>query len=402
MVKVLIFSYYSFKDPVFQSAVLPYFTEITYPDHDFLLLTFEHEKYVYEEGEIKRIEQSLKEKRIFWFRLKWRSGSFKPFKKLYDLVQSMTFSLKLIQEHRVNYIYSEGFPGAILGYFITKKAKLPHIVHSFEPHGEYMLEAGVWNKSSWEYKLQKYFEKTVAKKAFAILTATLAMAEKIQCWGTDGKIFKVPSCVDTNLFKPNQEYRNEIRRKLHISERDLLFVYLGKFGGMYMDEQFFELLKQLQEYKSFKSRFLIISTDDHSYIWNQILNYDINRSLVNVVTLSRDEVPKYLNAGDFGVVAVKPYPSKRYCSPIKDGEYWACGLPIIIPEGVSDDFIIAEEEKIGIVWKEGEDLPPKIEKFYMEENMGLIRDKCYSFVKKDRSMDSFVGLYRKLFSSRII
>ena len=43
---------------------------------------------------------------------------------------------------------------------------------------------------------------------------------------------------------------------------------------------------------------------------------------------------------------VKPVPTKRYCTPVKDGEYWALGLPVIITEGISDDSGIIRENGI--------------------------------------------------------
>jgi len=56
--------------------------------------------------------------------------------------------------------------------------------------------------------------------------------------------------------------------------------------------------------------------------------------------------------GDFGITPVKPIPTKRYCTPIKDGEYWALGLPVVITKGISDDSDIIKKYKIGSVLEE--------------------------------------------------
>ena len=63
------------------------------------------------------------------------------------------------------------------------------------------------------------------------------------------------------------------------------------------------------------------------------------------------EVPRYLGLADFALTPVKPVPTKRYCTPIKDGEYWAMGLPVVIPANISDDSDIIEREGIGAVLK---------------------------------------------------
>ncbi|HEY4651975.1 MAG TPA: hypothetical protein VIG72_11210, partial [Pontibacter sp.] len=47
---------------------------------------------------------------------------------------------------------------------------------------------------------------------------------------------------------------------------------------------------------------------------------------------------------------IKPYPSARYCSPVKIGEYWASGLPVLLTEGVGDDSDIIKNEGGGALF----------------------------------------------------
>ncbi len=58
---------------------------------------------------------------------------------------------------------------------------------------------------------------------------------------------------------------------------------------------------------------------------------------------------QYLSAGDLGVVAIPPTPSQVFRTPVKSAHYWAAGLPLVIPAGVSDDADIAAIEGVGIV-----------------------------------------------------
>ncbi|HNT51114.1 MAG TPA: hypothetical protein PKK67_11035, partial [Cyclobacteriaceae bacterium] len=41
--------------------------------------------------------------------------------------------------------------------------------------------------------------------------------------------------------------------------------------------------------------------------------------------------------------------TKKYCTPIKDGEYWALGLPVVIPANISDDSDIILRHEAGAV-----------------------------------------------------
>ena len=68
--------------------------------------------------------------------------------------------------------------------------------------------------------------------------------------------------------------------------------------------------------------------------------------------MSRTAVFLWLSLADFAINPVKPVPTKRFCTSIKDGEYWACGLPVIIPSNISDDSLIIEDNNIGYVLKD--------------------------------------------------
>ena len=63
------------------------------------------------------------------------------------------------------------------------------------------------------------------------------------------------------------------------------------------------------------------------------------------------QVPAYLSLGTFGFCPVKPLPSKEFCTPIKNGEYWAMGLPVVITKNISNDSEIIEKNNAGYVLK---------------------------------------------------
>ena len=62
------------------------------------------------------------------------------------------------------------------------------------------------------------------------------------------------------------------------------------------------------------------------------------------------EVPDYLAASDFAFVIINPAPCRLFCSAIKIGEYWANGLPVLLPPGAGDDSAIVGAESGGAVF----------------------------------------------------
>ncbi len=400
---ILIFAYYSFKDPVFQSAVLPYFNGLSResPGLRFILLTFEQKKFLLDKATVIRVEEELREHNITWFRASWNSGSFKLVKKAYDILQSIVLSSYLLVRFKVDKIYSEGFPGAVLSHWLAKIFRKDHIVHTFEPHTQYMIEAGVWNEGSWEAKMLSKYEIKVAKGATHLLTATDAMVQRLGKMKLKAQVLRVPSCVDMDTFRYQPGERIRIRAQLNVKDDEVMIVYLGKFGGMYMEEEIFEFYKVCEEYPRLKFKYLVLTIEEKGKVLDLIDRYSLPKNKFFIKKVSRSEVSSYLSSSDFGFVAVRQFPGKRFCSPIKDGEYWACGLPVIIPKGISDDYIYASQHEIGIVMKDTtkESFTRVCEEMleWRSKDKEEVVERCRDFVKSDRDISLFKPMYRNIF-----
>jgi len=403
---ILIFAYYSFKDPVFQSAVLPYFLNFPNKNHyRFILVTFEHEKFVLTLLEKEQITRGLASNNIEWIQNKWRSGKFKPIKKLYDLITGVFKTMSLVKKYQVTCVYSEGFPGAVIAHYVARLTGRPHIVHTFEPHTDYMIEGGTWKKTSWEAILLRRFERLVAKKAAVLMTATQAM---IDIWQkkTKAQFYRVPSCVDIKHFRFNEEERNALRKKYNILENEVVFVYLGKFGGMYVENELLDFFKEVnlsQKKSSYSFRLMILTPDKKEKIENLISQSGMEMKQFIIESLTREQVPSYLSAADIAFSGVRQYPSKRFCSPIKHGEYLACGLPVIVPDGISDDYLLLRENGIGWCMPAftKEAYTETVQKIFAEwcwEKQSGYRQRTREFVIRDRNVEEYQPLYEKIFS----
>jgi glycosyltransferase involved in cell wall biosynthesis len=71
--------------------------------------------------------------------------------------------------------------------------------------------------------------------------------------------------------------------------------------------------------------------------------------------VSADEVPSYLSAADVGLSFIKPCFSKLASSPTKNGEYLACGLPLILNAGIGDSDSLVSDWKAGALLEEFSD-----------------------------------------------
>lgn len=389
---IFVFAYYSIKDPIFQSAVLPYL-KLMRGEMQFVLLTWEQEQFNLEEDELNEVKSDLAAYGIIWRSTKWHSGIFKMPKKIYDFAKGLLISWRLIVKYRADKIYSEGFPGAIIGHFLSKATGIKHVIHTFEPHADYMVEAGVWTRRSWEYRFLKKMEIPVALHADCIITATEGYKNVLLSDGVKN-IQVIPSCIDPNLFHfmPNERYR--IRKSLKIEEGQIAIVYLGKIGGMYMDDEIFAFFKNCLDINFDKFTFLLLTNEPLEAIDKYLAKYNIPKEKILIKWLPGKEVPAYLSAADVGFCGIKPIPSRRFSSPIKNGEYWACGLPILIPKGISDDYIISQEEKIGFVFEELEQIDFHVLESLKALDRSIIEERGHFFRSLERYKSQFQRILR--------
>jgi hypothetical protein len=173
---------------------------------------------------------------------------------------------------------------------------------------------------------------------------------------------------------------------------------------MYMEEEAFRFFKCLIEDTRQSYKILILSHDNQEHIKAQLKAFGIPETHYVLKRALRTEVPDYISAADFGFVAVRQRPGKRFCSPIKDGEYWSCGLPLLIPDGISDDYLLAEEHNIGIRIKD--DSPEAFQQTLNQMNMWMntedtaaVRLRCREFALKDRSVEVYQAIYRDIFKA---
>jgi glycosyltransferase involved in cell wall biosynthesis len=72
----------------------------------------------------------------------------------------------------------------------------------------------------------------------------------------------------------------------------------------------------------------------------------------SIFSVAAAEVPSYLAAADAGLSFIKRCESKVASSPTKNGEYLACGLPLILNAGIGDSDSLINDWKAGVLIEE--------------------------------------------------
>jgi len=346
---VLILTYWSYPDALIQTYTLPYVRIIVKKlpaGSTVSLLTLEKDPQTLNRLSREKIQADLAAVGISWLPFPYRPFGLTAFFMWMGIGMRLCFT---ILTKRISILHCWCTPAGAVGYVLARLLRRKLVIDSYEPHAEAMVENGTWKADGLAFRLLFWLEKKQTRYAHFIISATAGMRDyALAKYQTKIIKFAVkPACVDFDMFTPAQP-NESLRRQLKLHGK-IVCVYAGKFGGIYLADEVFQFAKRAADYWGDVFRFLILTNHTQAEISSYCLRADLPVEAVVSTFVSHQEVPLYLSLANFALTPVKPVPSKRYCTPIKDGEYWAMGLPVVIPAGVSDDADIIAANDIGAV-----------------------------------------------------
>lgn len=343
---LLILTYWSFDNALIQTYTLPYLLQIRkiIPAQNKIYLFTFSQNQSFNPSTLAQISR-LKEQNIFLIEFRYQKfGVWMMFKLLFVFA----YLIYLCVAKNIKYLHGWCTPGGALGYLLSVVTGKTLILDSFEPHAETMAESGTWSRSGLAYKVLFALEKRQLKKAKEVICAARGMIRHSQeIYGiTKNRYFVKPACVDLKLFDPLVPSKHT-----EFNLRSNVCVYAGKFGGIYLEQEVFDFFKAAHDHWKGDFTVLLLTSHSNQEIETYCTASGFPPSALIKLFVSHQEVPAYMKLGTFGFCPVKPLPSKEFCTPIKNGEYWAMGLPVVITNNISSDSALIEQHKIGYVLK---------------------------------------------------
>lgn len=351
--KLGIFLYNRIFDSVNQSNfwlyINDYLQDNSQNEWKFYVISYEDKNHPLTEHQNNQINE-WKLKGLVWIRLNWNSGT-NIFAKGMDIVKGLMAVMYCRAMGCKHFISLASVAGTFL-YLYSKVLVIKIFLYSYEPHSEYAIDNNMWSKKSLHYKISHYLEKKVAENAKIIASGTIFMKERIENeLIVKGTFFKLPTTVNDQKFLFSEKNRMTMRRELGFSKETKVLFYPGKFGDLYYKEETAFMFKWIVEEDN-EFHFLIVTPQKDLEIIELMDKAKVARTSYTIAHSEYSNIHHYYSAADFAVIAVPPGPSKKFISNIKVGEYLAAGLPFLITEGVSEDYIYAEKEKVGVVVKD--------------------------------------------------
>ena len=350
--RVLFISYNGMLEPLGQTQVLPYLRELAKRGVKFTLLSFEKGEAFTADGQRSCVElkHDLLKQGIEWHWLRYHQRPSLA-ATAFDVLAGVRYASRLIQRTGIELVHARAYIPATIALALKRKFGIKMIFDVRGLMAEEYVDARHWPKGGLRYRVTKAAERRIFAATDAVVTLTERIWPIIKEWdglkGRDVHHAVIPCCADLSLFKSSQLERARVRTELGLSDR-FTFVYSGSLDGWNLTEQTADFFARV--FLSGNNVHLLwLTTGSHERVRQLMTARGIGEDHFSICSVTPQEMPSYLAAGDVGICLNKRGLSRMASSPTKNGEYLACGLPIIINSGIGDSDDLVKEWKAGIL-----------------------------------------------------
>jgi glycosyltransferase involved in cell wall biosynthesis len=337
----LYMTYWSLNEPLCLSQSLPVVRALTAIGHRMGLVTFEQPPWSLEPAALAATFASLRGEGIHWIPLRYHKRP-RLLATLFDVLYGAWVCSRTGSRLGVRLFHGRGTVAAALAYVSARLSRASFFNDADGPLSDEYADAGVWRSGSVEHRLTRGLERHLLRVADAVAVLTTHRRDEVQPL-VSGEVTVLPCGVDVDHFQFREDDRRARRSALGLTGRVLVFA--GKTGGWCLTEAMLDFVRMAMNALGDTS-LLVLTNDDPTGFTSGAVARGI-RCVVRNAT--RPEMPALLSACDVGLSLRLSAPSAAGASPVKNGEYLACGLPVVTTQGIGDYSDLVERRAVGVV-----------------------------------------------------
>jgi|TARA_B100001964_G_C14207304_1_gene588754 glycosyltransferase involved in cell wall biosynthesis len=337
---VVYLTYDGLLDAIGQSQIVPYILELS-EKVNFTIISLEKKEYINTRLHLDMIEK-FKSNKIRWLQFRYYKRNLVYLNIINILLINIFCFYKLIFKKNKPIFHLRSYIPFFFIFFPLIFIKFKYIfdMRGFWPQEK--IDRSKWKKNSFLLNLLFFFEKKILSKAYKIICLTnhsikilLIKYPKIE----EKKYICIRTCVDTNIFYP-------LNKKVNI--KNMTLGYFGTTKGAYnLSKVLITYNNLLKFYKRIK--LIIVTLDDPNKILDNIKNFNINSSNIEIYSANYLQMNYYLNNIDIGIFYLKENQSIKASFPTRIAEFLACNKPIIC-NNFNEDISEILEFKKGIIY----------------------------------------------------
>lgn len=326
--RVLYISYDGLLDPLGQSQILPYLEYLCTSRIEFFLLTFEKGRGEKWRKECEALRARLAQKRIWWTHLRYHKTPKIP-ATLYDIFAGVIIGGIIAGRNKVHIIHARSYVPSLMALILKRFLKTQFVFDMRGFWAEERMEVGLWSDRSPLYRFVKFLEAKFLAEADHIVTLTYRAKLELEKRNTMvAPVTVIPTCVDLDTFHLQTSQPSD-------SPRPIVFVYSGSIGTWYLLGEMLEFYRRARR-RFPDSRFLLLTRGDVAVVRQEMARRGVPAEWVIYESAEYREVPKWLTTAHVGLAFYRSGYSRMATCPTKVGEYLACGLPVVVNQGVGD------------------------------------------------------------------
>src|SRR6185503_1744022 len=276
---------------------------------------------------------------------------------IYDVFAGIRKAGSLVQRNKIEMVHARSHIPATIALALKKRFGTKLIFDLRGLMAEEYVDAEHWRKDSLPYRLTKSAERQILAATDGIVTLTERIWPIIREWeGLRGRTPHhevIPCCVDLDRFRFSEAERARRREELGLTDQ-FTIVYSGSLDGWYLTENMADFFASVAR-RNPRAHLLWLTTGSHDRVRELMRSRSVTPENYSVLSVAAREVPSYLAAADAGLAFIKRCVSKLASSPTKNGEYLACGLPLILNAGIGDSDALIHDWKAGALLEEFSD-----------------------------------------------
>ncbi len=333
-------AYWSLRDPLFQSQSLPVVRALARSGRRMAILTFEQPPWRLARSAELALRQGLAGEGIEWQPLVYHKRP-RGLSTLLDVLLGLAVTLRLSLTRGVRLFHGRGTVPCAIARLAARLSRARFFNDADGPLSQEYVDARLWRAGSPLHSITRRSERRCLRDADAVAVLTERRRREVVPEARS-PVDVLPCGVDLERFAPGGE-PGRLRGELGLTGRVL--VYAGKTGGWYLTEPMLDFAAAFNRVVGGASLLVLTNEDPGAFLVPAAA-----RGLPCVVRQAApEEMPRYLSAADAGLSFRIDAPSQAACSPIKNGEYLASGLPIVTTAGVGDYSALVEARRVGVV-----------------------------------------------------
>jgi len=298
----------------------------------------------------------------------------------------------VIRGFQPTHVWTGFFPCAAVARRIAAETGA---VSVFDVPAIFAEEMSMLHGRGLRYWVSRLLETHEFLKADRLAVVSRNLAQWVKRWTGRDVLVVVPCCVDVTQFHVDDETRRCLRIQLGFAEKKVI-CYSGGLSEWQRVGDIADLFCQVLRIRDeFRCLFL---TQAAERLMTMLRQREIPQERCVVKRCLPHEVPRYLSTADSGIIMRKNMPVNNLASPIKIGEYLACGLPVIFTKGIGDYSEALSAADAGLVLNEEADMAQQVVEFMERPDFTDVRNRARQFALQQVSWEAHLELLRSLFA----